>query len=50
MKLSEELVKLFYKLYPALLFYTNQQIKKIKERQEERHTRGQIFILDKQFN
>jgi len=31
MRMSEENIKLFYKLYPALLFYTNKQIKKIKD-------------------
>jgi len=31
MRMSEENVKLFYKLYPALLFHINQQIKKIKD-------------------
>ena len=31
MKLSEEDVRLFYKLHPALLFYTNQQMKKSKD-------------------
>lgn len=31
MKLSEEDVRLFYKLHPALLFHTNQQMKKIKD-------------------
>ena len=30
MKLTEEDVRLFYKLHPALLFYTNQRIKKVK--------------------
>ena len=29
--MSEGNVKLFYKLYPALLFYANQQIEKIKD-------------------
>jgi len=31
MKLSEEDIRLFYKLHPALLFYTNQQMKKSKD-------------------
>ena len=31
MKMSEEDVRLFYKLHPALLFYTNQQMKKSKD-------------------
>ncbi|MCK5768518.1 MAG: hypothetical protein KAH35_09135 [Candidatus Atribacteria bacterium] len=30
MRMSKENVELFYKLFPALLFYTNQQMKKIK--------------------
>jgi len=31
MRMSEEDVRLFYKLHPALLFYTNQQMKKSKD-------------------